>query len=348
MTTRARPARDLDGAGASRRGVRPTVAVSFDPLPGMRTAIAAALDDMATVAYLAELSDTRRADALSAADAVLAWGLGAELSLEELRGLGSLELIQLISAGAEHVPFERLPANVPVAANGGGWAEPMAEHVLALTLALAKRLTPNYAALAAGTFDHMTPNRELHGAVVAILGYGGIGRASAKLFRAFGARIHAVTRSGQVEDDTVERVSSIDQLDDALAGADVLVISLPLTSATLGLIGDRELALMKPGAILINVARGPIVDEDALYERLRTTPSFAAGLDVWWHEPRGPGRFATRRPFFELPNFLGSPHNSANTTGSPAGAAHHAAENVRRLLRGEPVRHLVDRAEYAR
>jgi phosphoglycerate dehydrogenase-like enzyme len=201
--------------------------------------------------------------------------------------------------------------------------------------------------MARGIFDQRRPNRELHGAVVAILGYGGIGRASAKLFRAFGARVHAVTRSGRV-DENIQLVASLEQLDEILATADVLVISLPLTSATRGLIGRRELTLMKPDATLINVARGDITDEDALYEHLRATPSFSAGLDVWWREPGAPGGFATRRPFFELPNFLGSPHNSANTTGSPAGAARHAAENVRRLLRGEPVQHLVDRSEYVR
>jgi len=347
--TSAKPtARHAEDASVPWRGVQPSVAVSFDPLPGMRAAINSTLRDVAAVAYLAELGDARRGEALSAADALLSWGIGAELSTKELRELGSLGLIQLISAGVEHVPFRRLPPNVPVAANGGGWAQPMAEHVLALTLGLAKRLLPNHAAMGAGVFDHRPPNRELRGAVVAILGYGGIGRASATLFRAFGARIHAVTRSGEVDDDTVDLVASLDRLDEILATADVVVISVPLTSATTGLIGRRELALMKPDAILINVARGAIVDEDALYERLRATPSFSAGLDVWWHEPGALGRFATRRPFLELPNVLGSPHNSANTTAAPAAAARHAAENVRRLLRGEPVRHLVGRSEYAR
>jgi phosphoglycerate dehydrogenase-like enzyme len=127
---------------------------------------------------------------------------------------------------------------------------------------------------------------------------------------------------------------------------DVLVISLPLSKATRGLIGERELALMKSDAILVNVARGAILDEDALYEHLRRNPSFSAGIDAWWQEPHGGGRFITRRPFFELPNVLGSPHNSAMTKGSFAAAARQAGENVARLLRGEPVRHLVDRSEY--
>jgi phosphoglycerate dehydrogenase-like enzyme len=322
-----------------------SVVVSFEASPAMRDAIETTLGGLATVTYLPELEPRERTAALAAADALLAWGIRRELRGDEPARLGSVGLIQLMSAGVDHVSFEQLPVHVPVAANGGGWAEPMAEHVLAMTLALAKRLPQNHAALAHGIFDQRTPNRELHGAVVAILGYGGIGRASAKLFRALGARIHAVTRSGRV-DEPVERVAALDQLGEILSAADVLIISLPLTSETRGLIGQRELALMKPDAILVNVARADIVDEGALYGRLKGMPTFSAGLDVWWQEPGRRDAFVTRHPFFDLPNVIGSPHNSANTTESVAGAARHAAENVARYLRGQPVQHVVDRREY--
>jgi phosphoglycerate dehydrogenase-like enzyme len=319
--------------------------VSFEATPATRDAIETTLAGLATITYLPELGSRQRTAALSAADALLAWGIRRELHGDELARLGSVGLIQLMSAGVDHVPFEQLPLEVPVAANGGGWGEPMAEHVLAMALALAKRLQQNHAAMAHGIFDQRTPNREFRGGVVVILGYGGIGRASARLFRALGARIYAVTRSGRV-DEPVDRVASLDQLDQILPAADVLIISLPLTSETRGLIGGRDLALMRPDAIMVNVARADIVDEDALYRHLQSTPSFSAGLDVWWQEPGRLGTFGTRRPFFELPNVIGSPHNSANTTGSIASAARHAAQNVARHLRGEPVRHVVDRHEY--
>ena len=321
----------------------PSVVVTFEPrFPGMREAIEQTLDELAAVTFLSD-SDSDRASALAAADALLVWGIGAELTQDELHRL-DVELVQLVSAGANHIPFGLLAPSIRVAANGGGWAGPMAEHVLAMTLALAKRLPQNHALLARGVFDQRTPSKALDGCVVAILGYGGIGRASARLFRALGARIHAVTRSGRPEND-VELTASLDELDGVVAAADVLLLSLPLTVATAGLIARRELELMKPDAILVNVARAEIIDEDALYEHLRDTPSFSAGLDVWWQEGGRDG-FATRRPFFELPNVLGSPHVSANAAGSPARAAGHAAENVARYLRGEAVLHLVDRAEY--
>jgi phosphoglycerate dehydrogenase-like enzyme len=94
------------------------------------------------------------------------------------------------------------------------------------------------------------------------------------------------------------------------------------------------------------VARAAIVDEDALYEHLRRNPSFSAGIDAWWQEPHRTGAFATRRPFLELPNVLGSPHNSGITPGSLAAAARTAAANVARHLRGERAQHLVDRRDY--
>ena len=310
----------------------------------MRDVIGASLDGVAELTYLSE-AEGRRGEELASADAVLAWMLGAELRPDELRQLGLGCLIQLMSAGVDRVPFDQIPEGVAVASNAGAYAEPMAEHVLALALALAKRLPQEHASLARGVFDQETPNRSIRGSLVGILGFGGIGQASARLFQALGAHVHAINRSGRTEA-LVDQIGTMEDLDALLREADILVVSLPLTRATDGLIGRRELSLMKPDAILVNVARAAIIDEDALYEHLESNPSFSAGIDAWWQEPRGQGAFATRRPFLELPNVIGSPHNSAMIAGSLTESAALAADNVARHLRGEPVRNLVDRSDY--
>ncbi len=217
---------------------------------------------------------------------------------------------------------------------------------MAMTLSLAKRLPAGQAALARGEFDRSTPSRTLHGAVCAILGYGGIGQATARLMRAFGAQIHAVNSTGRASE-AVEWAGTLADLDQLLAAADVLVIAIPLTAATRGLIGPRELGLMKPGAILVNVARGAIVQERALYEHLKATPEFSAAIDAWWDEPRGGAPFRPTYPFLELPNLLGSPHNSGDVPGIMRYAASRAAENICRFLRGEQVTGLIRREDYA-
>ncbi len=324
------------------------VAVSY-PVDGELTAVNTdVLGDSATVRFLAGLDQDAQLAALGQASALLGWQLSRELPPGGLTRASApkLELIQLLSAGLDSVDFAAIPDHVTVAGNVGAYAGPIAEHVMAMTLSLAKHLQTEHAALARGQFDRPAESRTLRGAVCAILGFGGIGQATARLMRPFGARIHAVNSSGRTAE-PVDWAGTLDDLDQVLAVADVLVISLPLTTGTRGLIGARELALMKPDAILVNVARGAIVAEQALYAHLAANPRFSAGLDAWWDEPRGGAAFHTDYPFFDLPNVLGSPHNSGDVPGIEEFAARRAAENVRRFLRGEPVTGVARRADYA-
>jgi phosphoglycerate dehydrogenase-like enzyme len=300
----------------------------------------------AQVAFLARLGEQERLESLRQADALIAFRLGQELPDGALAASLRLEFIQLLPAGADGVDFAAIPERLVLASNVGAYAKPIAEHVMAMALALARRLPQRQAAMARGEFDQDHLLHTLDGAVCTILGFGGIGTATARLMRAFGAHIYAVNSSGHSAEPT-DFTGTLADLDHVLAAADVVVISLPLTRATRGLIGPRELGLMKPDAILVNVARAAIVDERALYEHLRDNPEFCAGIDTWWHEPGPHSGFHTDYPFLSLPNVIGSPHNSGIVAGVLQTAARMAAENVRRYLHGEPFTGLVRREDYA-
>jgi phosphoglycerate dehydrogenase-like enzyme len=321
------------------------VAVSYPADEEFTRVNAEVLADEAEIVYTYALDDAHRAQTLRRAEAVLALNLADEIPDGAFAESSRLRFVQMLSAGVDTVDFSDLPADLTVASNAGAYSVAMSEHVLAMTLSLAKRLPQRHAALAAGRFDKWRPALTLHGAICGILGLGGIGTATARLMAAFGARVHAINRSGR-NAEGAEFTGTLADLDRVLAVADVLVIALPLTGATRGLIGARELALMKPTAIVVNVARGPLIDQGALYEHLRTHPDFGAGIDTWWDEPTGDAPFRTDYPFFDLPNLLGSPHNSSIVAGAMVSAARLAAENVHRHLRNEVVTGIVRRAEY--
>jgi len=321
------------------------VAVSYPADDGYAAVNAEVLAGDAEVVYTYDLDDAQRRRTVRRADALLAYELPKEVPAGTLDGHGRLGFVQFLSTGVDAVDFSQVPDMLTVACNAGAYAGAVSEHAVAMTLSLAKRLPQRHAALTAGRFDKWLPTLTLDGATCVIVGFGGIGTTTARLLRAFGARIYAVTRTGQTTE-PADDAAGIEHLDRALAAADVVVLSLPLTLSTRGLIGARELALMKPDAILINVARGPIIDQAALYEHLRTHPEFSAGIDTWWAEPTGDAPFSTDYPFLDLPNVLGSPHNSSIVAGNMVSAARLAAENVRRYLRGEEVTGVVRRSDY--
>jgi phosphoglycerate dehydrogenase-like enzyme len=158
--------------------------------------------------------------------------------------------------------------------------------------------------------------------------------------RALGMRIRAINRRG-ASDEAIDWIGTPDRLDDILTATDVLVITTALTKATEGMIGARELALMKTDAILVNVARGEIIDEAALYAHLVAHPEFTACIDAWWVEPVRHGRFSVNHPFLELPNVIGSPHNSAGGGVWRDMALRRAVANCRRALSEETPLHLI-------
>ncbi len=302
--------------------------------------------DMAKLYFLSDMPTGLREQTLVAAEVLLTWNLPKEVGPSELDLLQNVRLLQLLSAGADHIPYAGLPANITIASNVGAYAEPMAEHILALTMALSKNLVREHQNLGKGSFNQSLLNRRVRGIICGIIGFGGIGRAAARLMRSLGMRILALNTSGRT-DEHVDFIGTLMDLRYVLTESDVVVISIPLTKATRGLIGKRELEWMKNDSMLINVARADIIDEAELYHHLVSHPDFKAGIDAWWIEPFTYGEFKTTFPFLALPNVVGSPHNSAMVSGINEESTRQAIENVMRFLRGETIIGVVRREDYS-
>jgi phosphoglycerate dehydrogenase-like enzyme len=182
---------------------------------------------------------------------------------------------------------------------------------------------------------------ELGGRTLGIVGLGAIGRRAAGIARGFRMRVLGMRRTAQEEwsDPDCDTLYRPDQLHDLLGESDIVVISVPLTNETQGLIGEAELRAMRPNALLINVARGEVVQEAALIRALRERWIAGAALDVTEEEP-----LARTSPLWDLPGVLVTPHMSGLTTGYATRVAQLFAENIRRFLRGDALLNLVDLA----
>jgi len=294
------------------------------------------------VAYLGDPDFFAR---LPDAEILLVRGWRGQFPLGTMAGMRRLELVQGLFAGVDHLPWEEIPANATVCSNAGAQADAVAEHALALILAAAKRIPFHDAAVREGRFPQEVRSRRLEGLTLGILGYGHIGRSVAVRAKAFGMRILALNRTGGGEG-PVDTWLREDEALRLAAESDVVVCCLPLTKRTEGTIGGVFLAAMRPEAILVNISRGKVIDEDALFEHLRTHPEFTAALDVWWRYPREEGDRPYARPFHELPNVVMTPHVAFSATDNAERVLAHALENVSRHLRGEPIRNVAQREEY--
>jgi phosphoglycerate dehydrogenase-like enzyme len=259
-----------------------------------------------------------------------------------------LRLVQVPGAGLDRIDRTALAPHAALA-NAYGHDVGIAEYVIGAMLALARSFCRIDADLRRGRWDSVWSGApvplwsELAGKTLGVLGYGRIGQAVARRALAFDMDVLAIRRDASRPDPHgLAFVRGPDALDEVLGRADHLALTLALTPETRGLIGARELALMKPTAVLINVARGEVVDEDALYEALDRGVIAGAALDVWYRYPAGdapthPGH----RPFHALPNVLMTPHVSGWTEGMMDARAGVIAENIHRTARGEPPVNLI-------
>ena len=286
---------------------------------------------------------------LPSIDILLVFFWPSFLTPENLSKMSNLRLVQSILAGVNHIPFAQLNKKVVVCSNAGAYSEEVAECAWALLLSAAKRIVDFHNAIKT---EQWTLRRTLGGKEVTILeertlgilGYGGIGSAVAQIGKGFSMKIYAFSRK-LVRERGVRSFQGDKGLLTVLAESDAVIVSLPLTELTNKIIGAKRLATMKKDAILVNIARGELVDETALYEHLKANPNFRYATDVWWYR-EGRESLKTTHPFFEFPNFIGTPHVSGPSglaTGKPA---RFAVENVTRFLRGLKPRNIVNPREY--
>jgi len=261
-----------------------------------------------------------------------------------------LKLVQVPGAGLDRIDRSALPAET-LLANAYGHEVGIAEYVVGAMLAVTRGFGRIDAALRRGAWESQwgvdspppPPWPELAGKTLGILGYGRIGHALARRARAFDMDVCAIRRDVTRSDaEGLAFLGGPDALDEVLRRADYLAITLSLNDATRDLLGERELGLMKPTAVLVNVARAEIVDEDALYRALVDKRLGGAALDVWYRYPKEAGpTLPARRPFHELANVLMTPHVSGWTEGMLEARATLIAENIRRTARGEPPLNLI-------
>ncbi|HEY0674008.1 MAG TPA: D-2-hydroxyacid dehydrogenase [Longimicrobiales bacterium] len=259
----------------------------------------------------------------------------------------TLRWIHTGSAGVGAALFPELVASDIVLTNSAGiHAPPMAETVLGVMLYFARGFDFAVRAQQAGHWDQTafgtaaSPVNELAGATLGIVGYGGVGRAVAAKARAFGMHVLATRRTAQPSDDGTEIVGGRAGLERLLRTSDVVVITVPATAQTQRLIGRAELALLRQNAVFINVARGSVVDEQALIDVLRAGRIRAAGLDVFEQEP-----LPESSELWRLPNVLVLPHVSATTPHFWERQAALIIDNFQRYLRGAPLRNVVDKQQ---
>jgi phosphoglycerate dehydrogenase-like enzyme len=278
------------------------------------------------------------ADAVRGAQALLLWDFFSKAVHDVWADADRLEWIHITAAGVDTLLFDELRESDVVVTNARGvFDRPLAEYVLGAVIAYAKDSLTSFDLQRRHEWRHRE-TRSITGATALVVGTGGIGREIAKLLRAAGVVVRGAGRRAVADDPDFGEIVDSANLAAEVGWCDHLVLAAPLTPATRGLVDARVLAAMKPDAHLVNIARGPMVDEAALLEALTQHRIGGATLDVFDTEPLPPGH-----PLWDTPNVTVTAHMSADAVGWREALAKGFATNARRWLAGEPLLNVVDK-----
>ncbi len=282
----------------------------------------------------------------SAAGAEAAFGgFNAERLRAVLAAMPDLRWVHTFSAGVDrHIPEMTSYERVILTNNSGAYDVPIAEHVMAMIFAAAKRVPEHLAAQGRREWQREVPHAEVRDATLVVLGMGSIGGELARLAGGVGMRVIGIRRDANRRDASsggpaVDRIVPSDRFVEVAHDADYLAVTAALTPQTRGMVSAEILAALKPTAWVINIARGPIVNEGALVAALQAKRIGGAALDVFETEP-----LPAASPLWALDNVILTPHISNSSPRVRDRSLALVVDNVRRFKNGEPLRNLVDRA----
>ena len=286
-------------------------------------------------------SPERLAAALAHSDVLFAWDFRTRLIPGALPHAGRLRWIHTASIGVDAVMTAEVAGSDVVVSNTRGvFEDPIAEYVLAMLLLFAKDVRETLRLQGRHEWVHRE-TALLREQRVLICGAGPVARAIARVLRGVGVAIDVVARSARAGDPDFGEVHGVERLDDLLAHTDHLIVALPLTAATDGFIDGARLARLRRGAHVVNIGRGPLIDEQALLRALRCGHVAGAALDVFEQEPLPPGH-----PFWDMQNVVVSPHMSGDSIGWTERVVERFVGNLERYAAGRPLEDVVDKTPF--
>ena len=288
------------------------------------------------------LTSSAHREAYTAAEAIIGVRFARDLPQPE-----SLQLFHVPGAGYDAVDLSAIPGSA-VVCNCFGHEQAIAEYVMAALLARHVPLADADRKLRQGNWAYSSGSLarlhdELAEKTIGLLGYGHIGKAIAMRAKAFEMKVHVANRSAVATSSIIDRAFTLDKLHEFWASADFFVVSVPLTAETTGIVDAAAFAAMRATAVVVNVGRGPTIDERSLYDALKNGRIAGAIIDTWFNypTPEQPNVVPSALPFHTLPNVVMTPHMSGWTLGTIRRRQQTMADNIRRRFDGRPCINIV-------